>query len=148
MPTKKIPSPKLRSAGPENADLQASPSRNSRLHSTLTRSHHGTPIVTFELMHSEMLTFAAYPVFQDEKAPRPCTSLPCSRCASVRNADFCFLRCPPVRGTFRRADRLLRIRIDEFSQACRQAQEASGWSWYGRWSGTAMDDLTVLMDMG
>lgn len=87
-----------------------------------------------------MLTLAAYPVFQDKKAPRPCTPFP-TPLPLIEMLTLCSFRCPPVRGTSRRTDRFHRIHIDEIFQACRQAQKASGWSWYGRWSGTTIRDL-------
>jgi hypothetical protein len=87
-----------------------------------------------------MLTLAAYPVFQDKKAPRPCT-LPPTSLPLTKMLTLCSLRCPPVRGMSRRTDRFHRIHIDEIFQACRQAQKASGWSWYGRWSGTTIRNL-------
>ena len=62
----------------------------------------------------EMLTFAAYPVFQDKKAPRPRT-YPENLCLEGLDETLTVVlsRCPPVRGTYRRLDRSERTEIDE-----------------------------------
>lgn len=141
-PPKKYPALKSIRRDPKKQFCESITVDDSRT-STLTSSHHGTPPspVRFESLQDEMLTFTAYPVFQNKKAPRPCAyrSYPRSQLWENELLTLFSSRCPPVRGTLRQqSDRQLhRIKhIDNILQSCRQAQKAPGWSWYGRWSGT------------
>lgn len=52
-----------------------------------------------------MLTVAAYPVFQDKKAPRPCMRSRSFSSVDAEMLTLCSSRCPPVRGMSRRTDR-------------------------------------------
>ncbi len=112
VPTKKIPSPKFSSAGPKSRlAREHHRSRNLEASSTLTSSHHGTPIASLEAQRNadccSLLGFPRQESTAAMYAPRSRLVLP------DRNADLCSLRCPPVRGMSRRTDRSRRTHVDE-----------------------------------
>ena len=139
VPTKKIPSPKLcRRAQTQSCEsITVEEFRGS---TTLTSSrHHGTPVAVIDAeLNADCRSLPGFP--RQESTAAMYVPICSSACPHDRPANSVFLQVSAGKGyvATNRSAESAEFRLTNSLQSCRQAQEAPGWSWYGRWSGTTI----------